>query len=107
MPLHPTQVYSSINGFLLAAVTFSYCGRGRFAGDVFALGTILYAVSRFLIEFVRADELGQLGTGLTISQLLCLGLLATGLALAAWQRWSGRRTGTSDAGPGAKLALTP
>lgn len=86
MPLHPTQVYTSINAFLLAGVTYLYYRRRRFTGDVFALGVILYAISRFLIEFVRADELGQLGTGLTISQLLSIGLLIVGLTLAAWPR---------------------
>jgi phosphatidylglycerol:prolipoprotein diacylglycerol transferase len=86
MPLHPTQVYTSINAFLLAAVTYLYFRRRRYVGDVFALGVILYAISRFLIEFVRADELGQLGTGLTISQLLSIGLFLVGLTLAAWPR---------------------
>ncbi|MFV0445921.1 MAG: prolipoprotein diacylglyceryl transferase [Planctomycetaceae bacterium] len=94
MPLHPTQIYSSINGFLLALVTLAYYQRRRYTGDVFALGIILYAISRFLIEFVRADELGQLGTGLTISQLLALGLLVVGLTLASWLRWRGARRTT-------------
>lgn len=86
LPLHPTQVYMSINAFLLAFVTWAYYRHRRASGDVFALGVILYAVTRFLIEFVRADELGQLGTGLTISQLLSLGLAGVGLWLVYWVR---------------------
>lgn len=86
MPLHPTQVYMSINAFLLAFVTYAYYRRRRLVGDVFALGVILYAITRFLIEFVRADELGQLNTGLTISQLMSLGLLALGVGLVLWPR---------------------
>ncbi|MCA9055947.1 MAG: prolipoprotein diacylglyceryl transferase, partial [Planctomycetaceae bacterium] len=92
MPLHPTQVYSSINGFLLALVTWAYYRHRRHGGDVFAIGMMLYAITRFLIEFVRADELGQLGTGLTISQLLSLGLFAVGLGLTLWLRRSGTST---------------
>jgi phosphatidylglycerol:prolipoprotein diacylglycerol transferase len=94
MPLHPTQVYTSINAFLLAFVTWAYFRSRRGPGDVFALGVILYAITRFLIEFVRADELGQLGTGLTISQLLSLGLLIVGLGLA----WNVRRQARGAAG---------
>ena len=86
MPLHPTQVYSSLNAFLLALVTYAYYPWRRHAGGVFALGLILYPITRFLIEFVRGDELGQLGTGLTISQLLSIGLLLVGLGLAEWLR---------------------
>lgn len=80
--LHPTQLYSSINAFLLAWVTTAFYPRRRHEGETLALGCILYAVTRFTIEFLRSDELGKLGTGLTISQLVSLGILATGIALA-------------------------
>ncbi len=90
MPLHPTQIYSSLNAFLLALVTYAYFPWRRHVGGVFALGLILYPITRFLIEFVRGDELGQLGTGLTISQLLSIGLLTVGLALAEWLRRCGQ-----------------
>lgn len=82
-PLHPTQIYSSINGFLLAFVTATYFWYRRYPGDVFALACILYPISRFLIEFIRADEMGQLNTGLTISQLYSIGIFTFGIALLA------------------------
>ncbi|MFG0331974.1 MAG: prolipoprotein diacylglyceryl transferase [Maioricimonas sp. JB049] len=81
-PVHPTQIYSAINGFVLAFVTAMYFPRRRHDGDVFALACILYPISRFLIEFLRNDEGSQLGTGLTISQLYSLGILAAGITLA-------------------------
>jgi phosphatidylglycerol:prolipoprotein diacylglycerol transferase len=90
MPLHPTQIYSAFNGFLLAFVTYTYYPFRRRVGGVFALGLILYPITRFFIEFVRADELGQLGTGLTISQLLSIGLLAVGIGLSLWLDRYGR-----------------
>jgi phosphatidylglycerol:prolipoprotein diacylglycerol transferase len=80
-PLHPTQIYSSINGFILAVVTAHYFWYRRRHGDVFALGLILYPIARFMLETIRADEMGQLGTGLTISQLYCLGILTAGIIL--------------------------
>jgi phosphatidylglycerol:prolipoprotein diacylglycerol transferase len=81
LPLHPTQIYSSLDGFLLAGVTAIYYWYRRHPGDVLALGCLLYSITRFFIEFLRSDEMGQLGTGLTISQLYCLGIFTLGLAL--------------------------
>ncbi len=89
MPLHPTQIYSSFNAFLLAGLVWAYYPFRRHVGSAFALGLICYPITRFFIEFLRADELGQLGTRLTISQLLSLGLLLVGLSLAAWLNWRG------------------
>jgi phosphatidylglycerol:prolipoprotein diacylglycerol transferase len=91
MPLHPTQLYSAFDGFLLALVTYAYTPFRRHPGQVFALGMILYPITRFFIEFVRADELGQLGTGLTISQLLSIGMLVGGLSVAGVIAYTARR----------------
>ncbi len=74
MPLHPTFYWYR-----------------RYPGDVLALGCILYPITRFLIEFLRADEMGQLGTGLTISQIYCLGIAAFGVALMATNPYWARR----------------
>ncbi|HUG92060.1 MAG TPA: prolipoprotein diacylglyceryl transferase [Planctomycetaceae bacterium] len=89
-PLHPTQIYSSINAFILAAVTAAYFHTRPRPGSVVALGAVLYAVSRFTIEFLRGDEMGQFGTSLTISQWYCVALFAVGLAFTGWLSWSGQ-----------------
>ncbi len=81
MPLHPTQIYSSLDGFLLAFVTAIYYWYRKHPGDALALGCMLYSITRFLLEFLRADELGQLGTTLTISQFYSLGIFALGLVI--------------------------
>jgi hypothetical protein len=39
-------------------------------------------MARFLLEAIRTDESGQLGTSLTISQLVSLGVLA--LCVSVW-----------------------
>ena len=41
----------------------------------------VYPISRFLMECVRTDEPGVLGTGLTIGQVVSLLLLAAAAAL--------------------------
>lgn len=77
--LHPTQIYSAIDGFLIAALTLAYAPYRRRNGEVFAVGLMVYATTRFLIEFLRGDEPGQLSTGLTVSQLISIGMFVTGL----------------------------
>lgn len=76
LPLHPTQIYSSIDAFILAALTAVYFKYRRRPGEVVALGWLIYPVTRFLIEFLRADESGQFNTSLTISQWVSLLMFA-------------------------------
>jgi len=80
---HPTQIYSAINALLLSLVLWYFWTLKRRDGQVFALMLILYPIGRFLMEIVRQDEAGQFGTGLTISQLVSLGMLVVGFAIYA------------------------
>ncbi|MCH2203024.1 MAG: prolipoprotein diacylglyceryl transferase [Fuerstiella sp.] len=83
-PLHPTQVYSSLLAFCLAGF-LTWCFRRRkFEGLVVGLMFTLYPVNRFLIEFIRNDEQGQLGTTLTISQLISIALFVSGITILVW-----------------------
>lgn len=52
----------------------------------FALMLILYSIGRFLMELIRIDEKGQLGTGLTISQLISVAMIILGISLLALAR---------------------
>ena len=80
-PLHPTQIYSSALAFLLAGVLVWSFRKHPFEGFVAGLTLTLYPVNRFLLELIRNDEKGQLGTSLTISQMISIGLFAGGIAL--------------------------
>jgi phosphatidylglycerol:prolipoprotein diacylglycerol transferase len=86
MPLHPTQIYMAIDGLVLACVTALYFRVRTRPGDVLALGCILCAITRILVEFLRNDEMGQLGTRFTISQYYSLGILAAGIGVAIYLR---------------------
>jgi phosphatidylglycerol:prolipoprotein diacylglycerol transferase len=85
LPLHPTQIYSALDGLWLFRLLQAFYPLRRRDGEVFALLMIAYPVSRFLIERLRDDE-SALYAGMTISQLVSIGLLSSGLALWAWLR---------------------
>ena len=80
-PVHPTQIYSSINAGLICLLLWAFYPLRRRDGEVFALALLLYPITRILLEFIRIDEPGQLGTSLTISQILSLVLFATSILL--------------------------
>ncbi len=84
--VYPTQIYSAINAFLLCLVLWFYWTVRKYDGEVFALMLILYSIGRFLMELIRIDEKGQLGTGLTISQLISVAMIILGISLLAFAR---------------------
>lgn len=106
-PLHPTQIYSAIDGFLIAALTLWYSPYRRVPGDVLCLGVMLSSITRFLIEFIRGDEFGQFGTMLTISQWISLGLFGLGLGFQVYLTWRSARTSASLPDPGAASSNRP
>src|SRR5919198_1416234 len=60
--LHPTQLYEAgAESLILLALLFTERKGRPFAGRTFWLYILLYAVSRFIIEFYRGDERGTVG----------------------------------------------
>lgn len=83
LAVHPTQLYEAWASLILAGVlTFWLHPRKRCDGQIFFAFVGGYALLRFVIEFVRADDRGGLG-GWSTSQWV--GLVLAGLA------WSGHR----------------
>jgi phosphatidylglycerol:prolipoprotein diacylglycerol transferase len=80
-PVHPVQLYSSIDAGLLAWLLWSYYPFRRREGEVTALMLTVHPVSRFLQEIVRVDESAIFGTGMTIAQNVSLALLAAAALL--------------------------
>jgi len=98
LPLHPTQLYSVVNALVLAALASAWFSRRRRYGEVSALALLSYPVTRFLLEIVRGDELGQFGTRLTISQWVSLLTFGVGVFLALWVARAGQRVERPEAG---------
>ena len=62
-PLHPTQIYMSLNALLIFIILVLVLRKRRFKGQGFFLCLILYSISRGIIELFRGDnvERGYLG----------------------------------------------
>jgi phosphatidylglycerol---prolipoprotein diacylglyceryl transferase len=97
LAVHPTQIYESFASFAIAVfLIFHLHGRKRYDGQVFVSFVGLYASARFLLEFLRADERGDL-LGLSTSQLVGLPLIAAAYYLH--QRLSARARAAFPAEP--------
>lgn len=81
LALHPTQIYSALDGLILLALLTAYYPLRRRDGEVMGLLMICYPITRFLIEQLRNDE-GVFFAGMTVSQVISLGIF--GGALLYW-----------------------
>jgi len=88
VPLHPTQLYDAGAELLILGLLLITEGRGRrFAGRTFWLYMVLYAISRFIIEFYRGDaNRGTVFNSLSTSQFVSLLLIPFGLWMLAYLR---------------------
>ncbi|MFK7734455.1 MAG: prolipoprotein diacylglyceryl transferase family protein [Pirellulaceae bacterium] len=86
LPTQPSQIYSSINALLLCVLVWCLQPVPLRDGETLCFAVSTYAASRFVLEWVRSDEVGQLGTSFTISQLVSLGMIVLVLSLWAWLR---------------------
>jgi phosphatidylglycerol---prolipoprotein diacylglyceryl transferase len=78
LPLHPTQIYASINGLLLAVLLNEIFYRRKRHGMVFVMLLLLYPAARFMEETIRIDNPHDT-VGLTISQFVSVVLFLTGV----------------------------
>ncbi|MCU1383837.1 MAG: lgt [Acidobacteria bacterium] len=84
VPLHPTQLYEAGAELLILIVLLMTEKKGRgFAGRTFWLYMLLYAISRFIIEFFRGDERGTVGMFST-SQFISLVLAPLAIVMLVY-----------------------
>ncbi|HKX28290.1 MAG TPA: prolipoprotein diacylglyceryl transferase [Blastocatellia bacterium] len=72
--LHPTQLYEAAATFVIFIVLLVLYRRRRFYGEIILTYAMLYAVTRFIIEFWRDDPRGEIA-GISTSQFIALILL--------------------------------
>lgn len=90
IPLHPTQLYEAGAELLILAFLLATERKGRyFPGRTFWLYMLLYAISRFIIEFYRGDERGAVGMFST-SQFISIVLipLSIGMLIYLARAWT-------------------
>ena len=92
LPVHPTQLYSSLGAGVLGLILYGFLRRsnraemrGRYSlltrpGSTFSIMFILYAIMRFSLEMIRDDNPFEIDS-LTIAQILCVGLAILGIVL--------------------------
>lgn len=84
IPLHPTQLYEAGAELLILVLLLVTERRGRpFPGRTFWLYMILYAVSRYIIEFYRGDPRGVI-FGVSTSQFISLVLAPLAIVMLIW-----------------------
>src|SRR6266545_4270874 len=84
VPLHPTQLYEAGAELLILIVLLATEKKGRpFPGRTFWLYMILYAISRYIIEFYRGDPRGVI-FGVSTSQFISLLLAPLAIAMLIW-----------------------
>ena len=85
VPLHPTQIYESAAEALILLVLLATEKKGRaYPGRTFWLYMLMYAVSRFIIEFYRGDERGLVLGVLSTSQFISTVLVPLSLVMLLW-----------------------
>jgi phosphatidylglycerol:prolipoprotein diacylglycerol transferase len=84
LPLHPTQLYEAGAELLILGILLWTERKGRpFVGRTFWLYMLLYAISRFIIEFYRGVPRGSVGIFST-SQFISVILAPLAIAMLVW-----------------------
>ena len=79
--MHPTQLYESLNGLVLLGLVLLVRRYRKFSGEMFVAFTMGYAVLRYYVEILRADEQrGNIGP-LSTSQFIGVATFTAGAAL--------------------------
>lgn len=83
LPRHPTQLYEAISYFIIFAmliILYKKMGTRLKNGFFFGLATVLFFTARFIIEFVKEDQVGfENGMTFNMGQLLSLPYIAVGI----------------------------
>jgi phosphatidylglycerol:prolipoprotein diacylglycerol transferase len=93
VPLHPTQLYEALAEFLIFGILYWRIRKAHGKGAIIGLYLVLYGAARFVVEFFRYHEHGNLwGSGLDTSQAISLALVALGASrFVALRREAPRR----------------
>ena len=87
---HPTQLYEALCYILIFIVSFIFYRKRNMEirdGFIFSVSMIAQFSARFLIEFIKNDQVAfEAGMTLNMGQLLSLPFIITGLGLIIWTK---------------------
>ena len=90
VPRHPTQLYEALSYLLIFIVSFVfYRKRNMKIRDGFMFGVFMIALfsARFLIEFVKNDQVAfEAGMSFNMGQLLSLPFIIAGIVIIVWTK---------------------
>jgi phosphatidylglycerol---prolipoprotein diacylglyceryl transferase len=96
IPRHPAQLYEAISYFIIFAIMMILYKLLRDKlknGFFFGLGSVLFFSARFVIEFVKEDQVGfEDGMTLNMGQLLSLPYLLVGIGFITYGLWRTKRS---------------
>jgi len=86
-PLHPTQIYEAVSGFLIFAILYWLFGRSAKQGFLFGVYLVLASTGRFVVEFFRFhDQLNPFDGPLNTPQWISVVLAGVGIFLLVTAR---------------------
>lgn len=92
---HPAQLYEAISYFIICGFMIILYNKMRDRlknGFLFGLATILFFLARFIIEFVKENQVGfEDGLTLNMGQLLSLPYIAVGIGFLIFGIWKTRK----------------
>jgi phosphatidylglycerol:prolipoprotein diacylglycerol transferase len=88
VPRHPAQLYEGLSYFVIFSILFLLWKSGRVRdhkGFLFGLGLSLIFMQRFLVEFLKENQVAfEEDLLLNMGQALSLPLIAAGILTMAW-----------------------
>jgi prolipoprotein diacylglyceryl transferase len=100
LPRHPAQLYEAISYFIIFAIMMILYKKMRDRlknGFFFGLATVLFVTARFLIEFVKENQVGfENGMTINMGQLLSLPYLVVGIGFIIYGLLKTRKLFNAD-----------
>ena len=79
VPIHPTQIYSSLYGLVIFVILILLDRKERFDGFLFSWLCILYGIARFIVDFFRFyEDSAIVAGGLSDNQMISILLVLFG-----------------------------
>ncbi|MDM8526375.1 prolipoprotein diacylglyceryl transferase [Desulfococcaceae bacterium HSG8] len=82
IPIHPTQLYSSLNNLMIFGFLWFFRTRKSFDGQLCWLYIMIYGLTRSIIELFRGDDRGEVIFGIfSVSQVIGGSMAITALVM--------------------------